>query len=87
MSSILFNLVIDWVLRKTTEDARKGIRWKINTVLEDLDFADDIALLSHTHQHLQDKTNRLSKFAKHIGLNIRDTKTSYDHKHTEHRTY
>ena len=59
--SILFNLVINWVMRKTTKDAKRGIRWKIN-VLEDLDFADDIALLSHTHQHLHDKTNHLSKF-------------------------
>ena len=63
MSSILFNLAIDWVMRKTTEDAKRGIRWKINTVLEDPDYADDIALLSHTLQHVQEKTNRLSQYA------------------------
>ena len=53
MSSFLFNLAIDWVMRKATEDEKRGIRWKINTILEDLDFADDIALLSHTFQHIQ----------------------------------
>ena len=74
MSSFLFNLAIDWVLRKTTEDEKRGISWwKINTILED--FADDIALLSHTFQHIQQKTNRLSKYAKYIGLNISETKT------------
>ena len=75
MSSFLFNLAIDWVMRKATENEKRGIRWKINTILEDLDFADDIALLSHTFQHIQQKTNRLSQYAKYIGLNISETKT------------
>ena len=44
MSAILFNVAIDWVMRRTTSDKRRGIRWKINTILEDLYFADDIAL-------------------------------------------
>jgi hypothetical protein len=47
-------------MRKTTEDAPRLIRWNISSTLEDLDFADDLALLSHTHHHLQEKTNRLS---------------------------
>ena len=75
MSSFLFNLAIDWVMRKATEDDKRGIRWKINSILEDLEFADDIALLSHTFQHTQQKTNRLSQYAKYIGLNISETKT------------
>ena len=57
MSSILFNLAIDWVMRKTTEDAKRGFRWKINTVLEDPDYADN------TRQHVQEKTNRLPQYA------------------------
>ena len=48
---------------------------EINTILEDLDFANDIALLSHTFQHIQQKTNRLSQYAKYISLNISKTKT------------
>ena len=75
MPSFLLNLAIDWVMRKATEDDKRGIKWKINTILEDLDFADDIALLSHTFQHIQQKTNRLSQSAKYIGLNISETKT------------
>ena len=35
-------------MRKTTEDAPRAIRWNISLTLEDLDFADILALLSHT---------------------------------------
>ena len=44
-------------------------------MLEDLDFADDLALLSHTHQHMQEKTCRLSKFGQQVGLQISKRKT------------
>jgi len=43
--------------------------------LEDLDFADDIALLSSTHQHMQTKAERLCKFASKTGLKINQKKT------------
>ena len=75
MSTVLFTLVIDWVMRKTTEDTPRGIRWTLFSTLEDLDFADDLALLSHTHQHMQDKTNRLHNFGQNIGLQISTRKT------------
>ncbi|KAI4896154.1 hypothetical protein NFI96_009623 [Prochilodus magdalenae] len=75
MSSLLFNLVIDWVMRHTTEDEPRGIRWTLSTNLEDLDFADDLALLSHTHRHMQEKTTRLNTFAQQVGLHISRTKT------------
>ena len=38
--------------------------------LEDLDYADDLALLSHTHTHIQEKTQRINAFAKQVGLHI-----------------
>ena len=75
MSSILFNLAIDWTMRKTNEGPPRGIRWTLTSTLEDLDFADDLALLSHTHQHMQDKTQRLCRFSGQIGLKISQTKT------------
>ena len=55
MSALLFNLAIDWIMRQTTGDKNRGIRWN----LEDLDFADDLALLSHTHTHIQEKNQRI----------------------------
>ena len=75
MSSMLFNIAIDWVLCRTMEDQRRGIRWTPFTILEDLDFADDLALLSHTRQHIQEKTDRLSMFSNQVSLRISLKKT------------
>ena len=59
---MLFNIVIDWVMRRTTEDKTSGIKlcWTLFSALEDLDFADDLALVSHTHQHMQVKKHHVS---------------------------
>ena len=43
--------------------------------LEDLDFADDLALLSHRLQDMQEKVNALSEAAKRVGLKISQEKT------------
>ena len=55
--SFNFLLSLDWVMSRTTEDRRNGIRWKLTSVLEDLDFADDIALLSSRYVDIEDKTS------------------------------
>ena len=74
MSTLLFNLVVDSIMRLTTEDQIRGVRWTPFTYLEDLDYADELALLSHTHTHIQEKTQRLNTFAKQVGLNISSKK-------------
>jgi len=38
--------------------------------LEDLEFADDLALLSHRLQDIQDKVNALKETAQRVGLTI-----------------
>ena len=45
MSGFLFLLEVDWVMRRSVDGARTGIRWKMTNMLEDLDFADDLALI------------------------------------------
>ena len=75
LSAVLFNVAIDWVMRQTTKDAPRGIRWTLTTTLEDLDYADDLALLSHTYQHIQEKTNSLHKYASQVGLNVNKKKS------------
>jgi len=74
MSGFLFLLVIDWVMRRTVEGERNGIRWDFMNMLEDLDFADDIALLSATMNHLQHKTKRLEDNAAKVGLKLNGQK-------------
>nr|KAG5707948.1 hypothetical protein BaRGS_031679 [Batillaria attramentaria] len=56
LSPFLFLLVIDWIMKTTTASRKNGIQWTLWTQLDDLDFADDLALLSHSHSEMQDKT-------------------------------
>ena len=60
LSPFLFLLCIDWILRQSTENEQNGIQWTIESKLDDLDFADDVALLSHTLKQMQDKTDNIS---------------------------
>ena len=75
MSAVLFSMTTDWLMRHTTEDQSRDIRWTLFSTLEDLGFADDLALVSHTHQHMQEKTTRLSTYAQQVGLKISQKKT------------
>ena len=75
MSGFLFLLVIDWIMRKSVEDARTGIRWNMMETLEDLDYADDIILLSESWRHAQLKLDRVNQTSKATGLKINKKKT------------
>ena len=46
MSGFLFLLCLDWVMKEGTNRQEKRDKWNFTSQLEDLDFADDIALLS-----------------------------------------
>ena len=70
MSVFLFLLTVDWTMRRTTENHRNGIRWNFTSTLEDLDFADDIVLISSKYEHVQSKTNRLVDNTGRVGLKL-----------------
>ena len=46
-SPFLFLPGIHWVMKNVVNKGRRGIRWTLTNLLEDLDLADDIALLLH----------------------------------------
>ena len=46
---------------KNSVNDKTGIQWTLTKKLEDLDFADDIALLSHSHAHMQEKTSKIAE--------------------------
>jgi hypothetical protein len=75
MSGLLFIIAVDWVTSRAMEDARRGIRWTPFTQLEDLDYADDLALLSHTQGQIQAKTEKTAEYGEQIGLRINAKKT------------
>ena len=75
ISPLLFLITIDFVMRKATADKQRGLVWGLFNRLEDCDFADDIALLSHTYTDIQEKTDRVAQTAKKVGLKIHPSKT------------
>ncbi|XP_078671992.1 uncharacterized protein LOC144911640 [Branchiostoma floridae x Branchiostoma belcheri] len=75
LSPFLFLITIDFVLRKTTGDGKEGIRWREESRLADLDFADDLALLSENNQGLQHLTTKLETSSGKVGLRVSSEKT------------
>ena len=75
LSPFLFTLAVNWLMTETTKNCRTGIQWTLTTVLEDLDYADDIDLLSSRHKDIQDKTHKMVDLGGSIGLAVNVTKT------------
>ena len=75
MLGSLFLFVIDWVMRRSVERARTGIRWKMTTMLEDLDVADNLTLISSTFTQIQMEVDHLNSNGKGMGLKISTKKT------------
>ena len=75
MRQVSVLVAIDWIMCKTIGNKRRGIRWTLTSLLEDLDFADDVALVSSTTDQLQRKTSDLSLAANQLSLNISRKKT------------
>ena len=62
-------------MKQTISKKKNGIQWSLTEHLDNLDFADDIALLSHTHQQMQDMTTGLEIAAAELGLKVSWPKT------------
>jgi len=66
----MFLLVIDWIMRTTTEGKKNGIQWTPWTQLGDLGFADDLALLCHNHDQMPGTATGLTATSERTGLKI-----------------
>jgi hypothetical protein len=77
LSALIFLMIVDWIMRLATTGKRTGIQWTFTRQLEDLDFADDVTLLSHKHQDAQDKINHVAEEAEKTGLKINTGKTEF----------
>ena len=64
MSAVLFNVIIERVLRRTTKIKRRRICWTLSTVLEDMNYADGIAFLSHSPNTMQETLKFLTDVTK-----------------------
>ena len=75
LSGLLFLLVIDWLLKRTSENRETGIQWVNDDFLEDCDYADDLGLVSKNFEDTQEKITRLARKAKRLVLKISTKKT------------
>ncbi|VDO74712.1 unnamed protein product [Schistosoma curassoni] len=75
LSPFLFLLVINWIMKTSTSEGKHGIQWISRMQSDDLDFADDLALLSQTQQQIQEKTNGVAAASAAVGLNIHKGKS------------
>ncbi|VDP34090.1 unnamed protein product [Schistosoma curassoni] len=62
-------------MKTSTSEGKHGIQWTSRIQLDDLDFADDLALLSRTQQQMQEKTNSVAAASAAVGLNIHKGKS------------
>ena len=61
---------MDWTLKNALDKNSCGLDWVDGLKLADLDFADDIALLSKTWNEMQEITNKVEDEARKVGLHI-----------------
>jgi hypothetical protein len=61
-------------MSKTTQDNNFGIRWKFTSKLDNLDYVNDIALLSSSKDHIQRKSEILDTISRSTGLIINSAK-------------
>jgi hypothetical protein len=63
-------------MRESTEGKRNGIQWTMWQQLDgDLDFADDITLISSTQHQMQEKTSLLGETSIKLGPRPNESKT------------
>lgn len=74
LSPILFIMVLDLMMKKAM-NRRRGIQWGLTDRLEDLDFADDLCLLTNSFKDMEAKLNDLKTEASEVGLKINGKKT------------
>ena len=43
---LLFTIITDWLMKRTTKGRDMGIKWVGEEVLDDIDYADDLAIPS-----------------------------------------
>ena len=75
MSGFLCIMAVDWVMTNTVRNRSRGLRWRFTSMLKDLAYADDIALLASNCTHMQEKSSRLQAIGSFIGLEVNTQKT------------
>ncbi|VDP07162.1 unnamed protein product [Schistosoma margrebowiei] len=86
LSPFLLRPVVDWIMKTSTSEGKHGIQWTAQNQLDDSDFADDLALLSHTHEQMKVKTASVAAVSASVGLSIHKGKTKVLKYNTENNS-
>ncbi|VDP30091.1 unnamed protein product [Schistosoma curassoni] len=62
-------------MKTSTSEGKQGAQWTSRMQLDDLDFTDDLDLLSQTQQQMKEKTNSVAAASAVVGLNIHNGKS------------
>ena len=74
LSPVIFIVVVDWIMKRVISD-EDGIKWLGKDRVADLEYADDIALLSEDASSMNRMTEKLAQEASKVGLEINKRKT------------
>jgi hypothetical protein len=66
---------VDGVLCGALDGKKRGITWRLKESLVDMEYADDVCLVSHTYENMQRKLDDLWYKSKKAGLEINSSKT------------
>ena len=79
LSPLLFLILIDYVMRIANERSRGSIQWRISSgrveYLDELDYADDLAVLACNQAQIRENTEKVWQTARRVGLEINSPKT------------
>ena len=70
LSPLLFLVVLDWVSKNAYEGKRLGLQWTLTQRIEDLDYADDLCLLTYRLVDMKEKGERLQETGEQVGFKI-----------------
>ena len=70
----MFLLVLDGVLHRALDGKKRGLTGRLKELLEDMEYADDICLVSHKYEHMQKKLGDIQEESKKVGLQINPLK-------------
>jgi hypothetical protein len=76
ISPILFNLILEKVIKEMNIQPQEGFKLQESDVAL-LAYADDVVLMSNSHNNLKSLFTRLEEMAKKVGLQVNEDKTEY----------
>ena len=77
--AISVNIAIYWIFRQALREDDGVTCLPGGGRVSDLDYADDLAILAHSEEHLQDMLDRICPQGSKVGLRINAAKTKVAH--------